>query len=509
MFKDEHRDKVWNEIRQLDLKSFRHQLTPEIFSAAATRANVSIGRNPLNWVNMVWLGIASAMQRTVNFAGILISTLKLLEDDEQFSSSPLGKEKQKAQHKSPQKSGNKRSKHDPRGQEPMQVREEAFAQARQMMPLTFWIALLTLLAERFQQAHDDHLRSHGFRLLVIDGTTLTLANDERLRTHFGTPKNGQRKRACPQARMVMLTLPGTRIPIAYELAPLVHSELELSRRLMNQVRSQDLLLMDRGFISYGLFWQIQQQGAYFGTRLKKGLHYKKCKQLGPKDELVEWIPKDSRRKWKQQKLPRLMQLRVIHYQIKGFRASAIITNVLDPKRISREDWVRVAIDCEDKGKLKPGLYHRRWEIETTYSELKVTLGLKSLRSRTPASLQYEVAGCVVYYLLVRWLIVEAAEKHSLDPLRISFTEAIRELEQMRRSLLTSSLNWAAHVLLPRLLNRIASHTVSIRPGRHYPRPNDTKAKDKGYGQKQSASKLCKRINSNHRNKKQTKAARQA
>ena len=115
----------------------------------------------------------------------------------------------------------------------------------------------------------------------------------------------------------------------------------------------------------------------------------------------------------------------------------------------------------------------------------------------------------MYYLLVRWLIVEAAEKHSLDPLRISFTEAVRELEQMRGSLLTSSPSWAARVLLPRLLNRIASHTVSIRPGRHYPRPNDTKAKDKGYGQKQSASKLCKHINSNHCNKKRTKTARQA
>ena len=509
MFKDEHRDKIWNEIRQHDLKSFRHQLTPEVFSAAATRANVSIGCNPLNWVNMVWLGIASARQATMNFAGILSSTLKLLEDHEQFSSTPLGQEQKKARQKSQQKRVRKRSKHDPRGQDPTQVREEAFAQARQGMPLSFWMALLTLLAERFQQTHGKHLRSHGFRLLAIDGTTLALPRDERLRKHFGTPKNGRRKRvACPQARMVMLTLPGTRIPIAYELVPLATSELELAGRLMNQVRSQDLLLMDRGFISYGLFWQIQQRGAYFGTRLKKNLHYKKCKQLGPNDALVEWTPKDSRGKWKKQKLPRSILLRVIHYHVRGFRPSAIVTNVLDPKRISREDWVRMAIDCEDRGKMKPGLYHRRWEIETTYFELKVTLQLKSLRSRTPASVQYEVAGRVVYYLLVRWLIVQAAEKHGLDPLRISFSEAVRELEQMRGALLTNSPTWVAGVLLPRLLDRIASHMVPLRPGRHYPRPNDTKAKNKGQGKKQPASKLNKRINSNHRNKKQKTATRQ-
>ena len=72
-------------------------------------------------------------------------------------------------------------------------------------------------------------------------------------------------------------------------------------------------------------------------------------------------------------LPPSIQLRVIHYKIPGFRPSAIVTNVLDPQRLSREDWVRLADDCGDKGKLKPGLYHRRWEIETSFRELKVVL----------------------------------------------------------------------------------------------------------------------------------------
>jgi len=40
-----------------------------------------------------------------------------------------------------------------------------------------------------------------------------------------------------------------------------------------------------------------------------------------------------------------------------------------------------------------GLYHRRWEIETTYFELKEVQGLeRSLRGRTPETIQFEVAG---------------------------------------------------------------------------------------------------------------------
>lgn len=508
MFTDERRHKVWNEIRQHDLRSFAGQLTPELFAAAAARAGVRLGRSALNLGNLVWLGVASAMHPAATFAFVLTTALKLLEDQQQFYATPCGKEKQKARRRASKKHkrAGKRSKHHPHRQDPTEVTEEAFSQARQRMPLAFWTALVTLLAEQFQQEHPQHLNFRGFRLLAMDGTTLTLPNDERLRKHFGTPKNGQRRRAAPQARMVMLTLPAVRIPIAYEVAPCAESELDLAKRLMDHVRSRDLLLMDRGFISYGLFWQIQDRGAYFGTRLKKGLKYRKLRRLGAKDWLIEWKPKDSRKKWKH--LPRSIQLRVIQYQIRGFRPSAILSNVLDPKRLSRDDWVRLAVDCEQDGKLKPGLYHRRWEIETTYFELKVTLRLKSLRSRTPASLQYELAGRVAYYLLIRWLIVRAAEKHGLDPLRVSFSNAVRELEQMRTALITSTPAWVAGTLLPRLLDRIASHTVPLRLGRHYPRPNDTQAKDKGNGQKQPSSKLNARINSNH-HKRNRKRARQA
>jgi hypothetical protein len=510
VFKDELRDTVWNEIRQHDLRAFSKQLTAAVLTEAAQRAQVRIGKSALNLVNLVWLGIASAMHQSASFAFVLTTTLKLLEDQENFYGTPLGKEKRKAQQRAARKrkAGKRghKSKHHPHGNDPTQVSEEAFAQARQRMPLGFWIALLTVLAERFQQDHSQHLSFRGFRLLAMDGTTLKLQNEQRLRVHFGRPENGQRKKAAPQARMAMLTLPTVRIPIAYEVSPLADSELTLAGRLMRHVRPNDLLLMDRGFISYGLFWQIQRRGACFGTRMKKALKLKTTRRLGPQDRLVEWTPSDSRHQWKE--LPRSISLRVIDYQIRGFRPSALVTNVLDAKRLPREDWVRLAIDCDEKGKLKPGLYHRRWEIETTYFELKITLKLQTLRSRTPASLQYELAGRVVYYLLVRWLIVLAAEKHGLDPLRISFTNALRELEQLRDTLITSDLNWALQGLLPRLLDRIASHTVPMRPGRHYPRPNDTKAKDKGHGEKQLASKLSKRVNSNHK-KKQRKHRRKA
>lgn len=125
-----------------------------------------------------------------------------------------------------------------------------------------------------------------------------------------------------------------------------------------------------------------------------------------------------------------------------------------------------------------GLYHRRWEIETTFKELKVTQGMEgSLRGRTPEAIRYEIAGHVLLYLLIRWLIVEAAVEHGIeDPLRLSFKESLEELKDMRQSLLTATPQRVAEVLLPRLLERIAEHLVPLRPGRHYPRPKDSYAR---------------------------------
>ena len=52
-----------------------------------------------------------------------------------------------------------------------------------------------------------------------------------------------------------------------------------------------------------------------------------------------------------------------------------MTNVLDPQAITRDEWLRLAT-TEVGRVVEPGLYHRRWEIETTFCELKVQQGMK-------------------------------------------------------------------------------------------------------------------------------------
>jgi hypothetical protein len=129
----------------------------------------------------------------------------------------------------------------------------------------------------------------------------------------------------------------------------------------------------------------------------------------------------------------------------------------------------LSVSAEGEVRFKGG-YPLRWEIETTYWELKVQQQLEgSLRSRTAEGISYEVAGHILYYLLVRGLLVAAALAAHVPPLRLSFTEALRPISGPWPSALVASATWLEQTLRPRLLERLASHPVEERPGRTAPR----------------------------------------
>lgn len=476
MFTDERRRIVWDQIRENDLLAFAKVLSGPLLAAAAERAGLEPGRGPLRLCNLAWLSIACALHQGKNFCDVLVLTIKLMQDADNWGRNPLSRLCRPGKAKG-------RSKHDPRPANSTALSEEAFAQARSKMPPSYWVALIFLLGEKFCREHGSMLYYGAYRLLALDGTTIGLPRWGRLRTHFGSAANGKGARQT-QARMVMIGFPQARIPWRYELSPLSRSEKTSARSLLQGLAANDLVLMDKGFWSYGLFWQIAAAQAFFAIRLFKGVAPKTLCQLGKDDRLARWSPSD--RKWKD--LPPHIDLRVMRYQIPGFRSTALVTNLTD-RTITRDQWVRLASD-DAAGITLGGLYHRRWQIETTFNELKVHQHMEGgLRGRTAKTIEYEVAGHVLLYLLTRWLMVEAAQKAGVDPLRLSHCQALRELQDMAPALLTARPHRVAHVLIPRLLKRVAAHTVPLRPGRHYPRPGDTKVKNKGKGKYQRPSKL--------------------
>ena len=242
--------------------------TPQLFAEVTQRTGINNGKNPLSHANLVWLGIIAAMDCTRNFAGVLQITLKWLHDSGHWkpTSTPTNSPPVNCSQSRSKKKPQVCSKHDPRGSDPQQVTEEAFAQARQRMSLEFWMMLLLILGERIQTQFENVLRWKKYRLLSLDGTLLPLPNQKALRQHYGSAKNG-RSPGPVMLRMVMLNLALGRVPLAYRTSPVSTGEKTLAMQLTANLLPNDLLLLDAGFWSYGLFYQIQRQEAYFGIRL--------------------------------------------------------------------------------------------------------------------------------------------------------------------------------------------------------------------------------------------------
>ena len=180
------------------------------------------------------LAITAAACRAKSFADVLVLVFKLFQDLEGYDPRGAGKPSRPSSRKDKRK--NARSKHDPRGNGGDLVSEEAFAEARKRMPPDFWLWLLLILGRRFQAQHAKYVQWNEFRLLALDGTEIALQRDARLAAHFGTSRNGKRRRT-PQARMLMLAFPLARVPYRYELAPRSCHEQKMAARMLGSDRA--------------------------------------------------------------------------------------------------------------------------------------------------------------------------------------------------------------------------------------------------------------------------------
>ena len=102
------------------------------------------------------------------------------------------------------------------------------------------------------------------------------------------------------------------------------------------------------------------------------------------------------------------------------------------------------------------LYHQRWEIETTYLELKSSiLGGRVLRARTPTGIDQELYALLVCYQILRLAMADATSTQAaVDPDRASFTIAL----QTARDQLVKAANVLADAVID-LVGTIGRHVL--------------------------------------------------
>jgi hypothetical protein len=338
------------------------------------------------------------------------------------------------------------------------VSKSAVAQARQRLGAAPLKALFELSARSWSAQDSKQYLFKGLSLFAMDGTTLKTADTPEHREHFGAqvyPSNTVS--SYPQVRGVTLTAVPTHLIRNATFGPYGVNEMLYAKELLSSIPDDSLTAFDKGFLSAEILCGLTSAGTnrHFVIPAKANTKWEVIDGT-PNDAIVEMRVSPQARK-KCPSLPEVWRARAITVIDQSARKKVLLTSLFDRKRYKATDIA--------------ACYTRRWQIETSYRELKQTmLGMAlTLRSRTVDGVYQEIWGALTAYNLIRLEMAKAALEVKCEPIEISFIRAFHVIQY--------ELHWAAVTRaqgkLPSLLQRLRQRLVSLikeeRPDRHFDR----------------------------------------
>jgi hypothetical protein len=351
------------------------------------------------------------------------------------------------------------------GQRPPPDTTSPYCQARGVLPL-----------ERLQEIHDglaneantalaakDLWCSH--QVFVVDGSTLTAPDTPENQQAF--PQQSVQKPGCgfPIIRLVALLNLATGMLTAWATGHWHQHEVGLLQTLWEALRPGDVLLADRGFCNWGLLAQCLQRQIHAVFRVKgvRRRDFRRGKRLSADERLVQWrkpkCPATTIRAAQWTLLPEVLTLRLVRCRlaIPGFRTRQVIlvTTLLDS----------TAYPPAALGQL----YYRRWAMELTLRNIKITLQMDQLSCKTPENLDREIRMHLLMHNLVRRLMLEAARRHRVPLERVSFAGSLATARRYGEALLQVRSERRRRHLRQEMFRVLAADLLADRPGRREPR----------------------------------------
>jgi len=290
----------------------------------------------------------------------------------------------------------------------------AIVQARDRLGDQPLATLFTITAAAWAPASADEHRWRGLAVYGVDGCKLRVPDSPENDQTFGRPQGGRGRAGYPQVRIVALMVLRSHLLAGLVVGPCTPGEVTLAAALWPTLPDDSLTIVDRGFLSYRLFHQIQTSGSnrHWLSRAQKNLTWRVRQRLAPNDSVVE-LPIHRNLRRAHPELPETLTARAIRYQRRGFRPQTLLTSLLDPTTYPAPELV--------------ALYHERWELELGFDEVKThTLEREEahLRSRAPERIQQEIWGLAIGYNLVRLEMARVAARAGVAPQRISYRHTL-------------------------------------------------------------------------------------
>ncbi|MCH7229141.1 IS4 family transposase [Haloferula sp. A504] len=335
--------------------------------------------------------------------------------------------------------------------------DAAYCMARAKLPIRMLIAIQRHICAAL-------CPRRGARTFVFDGSTISMPDTPENQARW--PQSGAQQTGVgfPIMRIVGLFDLATGAWIAMARGTLAGSkrgsERILWRRLWKHLQAGDTVIADAGFCDWFSLVLLQQRGIRLVIR--NNGRRKPCPnatRLGKGDWIERWRKPAIKPAWVTREdydsLPQSIAVRVVTAtapQHSGFRTQKLelISTVTDPAEMGAEEIA--------------GLYLRRWDVELFIDDLKTSLGMDILRTRSPHMIYRELLMHVIAYNLLRALIRQAD-----DPRRISFKGSLDRVNKWLPVAMATTSRKTRKRLIEDLLETMAEDLVRERPNRREPR----------------------------------------
>jgi hypothetical protein len=281
----------------------------------------------------------------------------------------------------------------------------------------------------------------GLLVTAIDGTVLDVPDSPGNVARLGRHRSQHGAAGYPQIRLVVLVACGTRAVIDAVFGPKSDGETTQAVRLLRSLHTGMIVLLDRGFDANVFLAAVAATGADFLVRLTGNRRPPVLRRHrdGSYTSIIGGVR------------VRIIECEITIVTAAGRRTGVyrLATTLLDQQRFP-------ALECVT-------LYHERWEVESTYLEIKSTLlGRRVLRSPNPALIAQEIYALLAVYQAVRIAIADTADgTPGVDPDRVSFTVAV----QAARDLIVQAANVIADTTID-LVGAIGRHLLNnLMPAR--------------------------------------------
>ena len=343
------------------------------------------------------------------------------------------------------------------GMKPGSTDTGGYCKARARLPLTMISTLARQAGEITAEGAAIWWHWRGRPVRLVDGATVTLPDTEENQAVYPQPSSQKVGLGFPICRLVALLCLGSGALLDAATGPCEgkgSDEQSLLRSMLDTLQDDDILLGDAFYATYFLLCELVRRGVdgvfeQYGAR-KRSTDFRKGGKLGERDHLIVLAKPKNKPDWMSQEA---YDQAPTTLKVREFKAGGkiLVTTFLCSKETP-------------KAVLK-ALYRRRWNVELDLRNIKTTLGMETLRCKTPEMAIKELWAYLLAYNLIRLLMAQAALLADQIPRQLSFKHTLQIwIAWQQRGGGTHDA-----VSIHGLLILIARPRVGLRPGRVEPR----------------------------------------